>query len=267
MNIQAWLQGWRHFGKVYRSYEEALKACGKTYEEKELVDWVVGRTIRFKESIEREGITMFPNAYASYFFLGLLRRFANGSGNTIRVLDFGGAAGALYFQIRSLLPKNLQLLWAVVETPLMAQTAKPALANSELAFFSSLNDAQSFLQNIDCLHTSATLQAVPNPYQTLQQLFALNAQTIILNRAGFNQNHKDVFTVHHSKLSWNGIGPLPERFEDKWVTYPYGFMSEKAFWQSVPKEYKLVLRWEDNSGCYPVWGEKIVGYGLMLEKI
>ena len=58
--------------------------------------------------------------------------------NKLKVLDFGGAAGAHYFIVKSLLDKEISN-WRVVETSKMTQEAiKNQLENSELSFYDNL---------------------------------------------------------------------------------------------------------------------------------
>jgi putative methyltransferase (TIGR04325 family) len=98
----------------------------------------------------------------------------------LNVIDFGGAAGAHYFTIRALLPSEYQLRWVVVETPAMAAGGAKHLANDELSFTAKLQEAEAKLGHIDLLHSSGTLQCLPDPIEQLRSMMLLPADHILL---------------------------------------------------------------------------------------
>ena len=67
-------------------------------------------------------------------------------------------------------------------------------------------------------------------------------------------------------LSWNGIGELPDGYTDRMIKYPLYFMSERKFFELLDEKYKVVAKFNDQSGAYAVKGEKIVGYGLLCKR-
>jgi len=152
----------------------------------------------------------------------------------------------------------------VVETPTMVKYAKE-LETDELSFYDNFAEAIKKLNNVDLLHTSGTLQCVDNPQKYLSEILNCNAQWILFNKLGLNKLDRDVITIHSSKLSWNGIGNLPEGYTDRWVKYPFNFPAESKFLAAVEKKYSLVARFNDLSGMYAVDGEEIVGYGLLCK--
>lgn len=184
----------------------------------------------------------------------------------INVLDFGGACGAHYFQLRNIIDKNLKINWVVVETPGMVAQAKK-LETNELTFCSDFDDAIKKLGTVDLLHTSGTLQCVDEPLIYLEKILNCNAKWVLFNRLGLNQIDRDAITIHTSKLSWNGIGDLPEGYTDKIVKYPFTFMSEKVFLEKVQNKYSLIAKFFDQSGIKAIKGEDIVGYGLLCKNI
>lgn len=182
----------------------------------------------------------------------------------INVLDFGGACGAHYFHIRSLIDKKIKINWIVVETETMVNYAKE-LETDELKFKKTISEALNESGRIDLLHTSGTLQCVNDPHKYLLELLKVNAKWLLFNRLGLNEIDRDVVTIHRSKLSWNGIGPLPKGYTDRWIKYPFVFMSEKKFNNELQKKYFIIAKFVDKSGMYDVAGEKIVGYGLLCK--
>lgn len=250
----------------YRDYYEALKDCTQdAYEDNEIVNVIFEKTKKFINRIDRKDIIPVSEIEAHSLVSLINPILDNIDTKTINVVDFGGACGAHYFHSRALLNKSLKLNWYVVETPKMVSLAKE-LETNELKFTSDIFEAKSKLNEIDLLHTSGALQCVDKPYKYLKKIIDLNAKWLLFSRLGLNQNDKEVITVHSSKLSWNGIGEMPNGFEDKWVKYPFTFISEKKFLNFIEKEYKILSKFNDDTGIIPVLGENIIGYGLLCKK-
>ena len=183
---------------------------------------------------------------------------------TISVLDFGGAAGAHYFFTRSILPESTELSWTAVETPATAQRAGLALGNQELRFSKDIKEAERTLGQVDLLHTSGTLQCVPEPYEQLRQLIDIKAQYMLLNRLGVTRGDHEVVTIHRSQLSWNGPGPMPAGLRDGEISYPFTFPRESILREMIRESYSEIAEFEDSSGIFPVAAEPIVGMGLLV---
>lgn len=248
--------------KKYINYEEALKeSTNDAYEENELIEVIFKKTKIFKESLERDIIQIWETSAYSLFSL-INPIIENYESKKINVLDFGGACGAHYFHLRTLIDKRIKLNWLVVETDNMVKYAKE-LENDELKFSNNLKDINNYFEKVDLLHTSGTIQCVDDPHKYLNELLNLNSKWILFNRLGLNEIDRDVITLHKSKLSWNGIGKLPEGYKDRWIKYPFTFISEKEFNRKLKQNYEIIAKFNDSSGMYNVKGEKIIGYGLL----
>ena len=250
----------------YTTYTEALAACSKDgYENHEVVEVVTQKTLYYRDELSQRDKPTPINATNAYSLIGLLLSIAREE--RIQVLDFGGAAGAHYFLARSIVPKSTKLNWVVVETPAMAESASALLETEELHFTAELEDAGRWLGQIDLLHTSGTLQCVPDPYEKLQQLINIKAQYMLLSRLGLTQGDHDVITIHKSQLSWNGPGPLPPGILDREVSYPFTFPQESMFRSMLNKSYEEMAVFEDTSGIFQVAEESIVGMGLLAKRL
>ena len=251
--------------KSYLSYQEALKFCTTdSYEQHELIEVIFKKTQRFTNKINSEIIAIGETS--AYNLISMINPVIENHSKQINVLDFGGACGAHYFQLRHLIDKNLRINWVVVETPAMVAQAK-ALETDELSFYSNFNEAIEKLGTVDLLHTSGTLQCVDAPLMYLEKILNCNAKWLLFNRLGLNKIDRDAITIHASKLSWNGIGELPEGYTDKLIKYPFTFISEKVFLEKVQNKYSLVAKFLDQSGMKVIKGEEIVGYGLLCKNI
>lgn len=224
----------------FASYAEALARCDG-YESADIVGTVYAKTVA-----NRALPLTSTNAFT------LLSLLVGGG----RVLDFGGACGAEYFNARRLVPASRRLEWTVVETPAMVARAAP-LANDELRFVTSLAGQQP-----DVVHSSGTLQCVDDPLGYLRQLVDLGAEHIVLNRLGLSLGDQ-VVAIHDSMLSWNGPGPMPAGMPDRLVRYPFVFPSRDAFMGILTQRYDVVATFADDSGIFPVRGARVAGGGLI----
>jgi putative methyltransferase (TIGR04325 family) len=248
--------------KQYASYHEALADCSQDgYENRRLVEVVVQKTLRYKQQLLSSSSPASLDATSAYSLFALL--LAAGARDRIHVLDFGGAAGAHYLLARALLPPTTRLNWLVVETPEMVNQATPLLADGELRFCPDLGEAAERMAEVDLLHSSGTLQCVPNPHAVLKQLLDLNATYVLLNRLGVSQGDHDVITVQHSRLSWNGPGPLPAGLKDQPFANPFVFPRESIMREILQEAYREIACFPDPSGVFPVRGEPITGLGLL----
>lgn len=248
----------------FPTYDAALKSCTKdAYEEQELIEVIFKKTQRFVDNIKTQTIPIWEST--AYSMIAMLNPVIENGLKEINVIDFGGSCGAHYFHLRNIVDKKLKINWVVVETPTMVTFAQK-LANEELSFSSNFDEAIKKLGHIDLIHTSGTLQCVDIPEKYLDGLLNCHAKWIYFNRLALNKIDRNVVSIHTSKLSWNGIGEgLPEGYTDRWVKYPFTFISEKMFLGKVQRKYTLVAQNFDSSGAYPINGEEIVGYGLLCK--
>lgn len=252
----------------YETYNDALKDCTQdAYEAEELINVIFKKTKKLAQEIEFNNTINISHVTANSlvaFIYPLTIQFPKE--RVIKIIDFGGACGAHYFQIRAFLKKEIKLLWMVVETPAMVKFAK-SLENEELKFTISLTEAKKQLGDVDLVHSSGTLQCVDNSFKYLNELIGLNAKWLFFGRLGLNKKDRDVITIHTSKLSWNGVGELPAGHEDKWIKYPFTFLAEKKFFNILNEKYKIISTFDDNSGIYSIIDEEIMGCGMLYERV
>jgi putative methyltransferase (TIGR04325 family) len=97
----------------------------------------------------------------------------------VRVLDFGGNLGVVYFDAARVVSDCIAE-WHVVDCKEVVRHGDVNYADDKLTFFTSLEAAcQEFSPNmVLCSHT---LQYLEKPYDTLAMLSALNAAAIVLH--------------------------------------------------------------------------------------
>jgi putative methyltransferase (TIGR04325 family) len=137
------------------------------------------------------------------------------------------------------------------------------LETNELTFQDSLSN----LPPIDFIYSSGAIQYTPEPYLCLESLLKINANYILFNRTMFNENDRDIITVHTTLLSENGHGRLPMNYIDKKVSYPHTTMSFRKFNSMISEFYKLRWMFEETSGSHKVGKETIIGRGLYFSQL
>ena len=251
--------------KEYSSYDDALKDCPtqKVYENTELCCVIGDKTKNFIKYSENKPYAVkasnvfLVNIIQTYFFENSIK--------SITILDFGGACGIHYFETRKFLGSNYSIRWFVVETPEMVRSAlEHGLENDELHFIDNIEKINS---TIDIVHSSSTLQYVSSWNEYLNQLIRKEAKYMLFNRMMFNENDRTFITIQKSKLTANGPGVIPEKYEDKDIFYPHTTISYNEFNKTIiQKGYDMEWSFEEYSGSYRINNEKIIGRGLLYKK-
>jgi putative methyltransferase (TIGR04325 family) len=247
---------------VFESYQTAQTKCiVGDYQNVELCDMIAEKTIIYRDSLLKQPNTL--NATNVFLLAAINTIRLNDPLKPMTILDFGGACGAHYFEIRNFLPETFQLKWIVLETPQMVLSAKAKnMETKELLFLDNMND----LPKIDFIYSSCALHYTSNAYMFLEDLLKIGANFILFNRMMFNENDKDLITIQTSLLSDNGPGPMPKKYTDKIMTYPHTTLSFNKFNSTVLKHYKLNWVFNEATGNFKIGNEPIIGRGLFYVK-
>ncbi len=159
---------------------EAAQAQSSGYDANEILAQVQASTeavLRGDAAFERDGVAFISPEYRWPVLAGLLEEAARKG--ELKVLDFGGSLGSVYWQHRKFFT-DVKVSWGVVEQTEFI-TAGKGLNQSSVDFFPSVTDyLKSGTPNVILL--SSVLQYLPNPEQTLRELLATTANTVILDR-------------------------------------------------------------------------------------
>lgn len=247
--------------KEYENYAMAIKACtADAYQNAELCNMISDKTAIHLKNLKNKPYSLNST---NVFLLSAINQYINTfSKENLKILDFGGACGAHYFETRRFISQDFSLEWFVVETNQMVKAAiDKGLSRDELKFVNSIEDINT---EIDFIHSSGALQYVPDPYELLNRLIKVRANWVFFNRMMFNENDRDFVTVQKSFLSLNGPGKLPAGYRDKIISYPHTTMSFRKFNSTMlAHDYELEWLFDESSGSYRIKDEKIVGKGLL----
>lgn len=249
--------------KLYATYNDALQDCkGKAYEDVELCSMIAAKTSRYSKVLLQKPFQLIPS---QTFFVASFYQFLSLTGKkSVTIADLGGACGTHYFELKRFLKPEIELKWLVIETPEMVRAAQRMnLENKDLKFVTSL---EQITDTPDILHSSSTLQYVPDPYGTLTSLAKSGIPWLFFNRMMFTEGNDDLITVQSSPMSANGPGPMPEGFTDKTITYPHTNMSFQRFHSNLLEHYTCEWMFDEPSGNIMKGHEKIIGKGLLYCK-
>jgi putative methyltransferase (TIGR04325 family) len=177
----------------------------------------------------------------------------------LTVLDFGGGCGFHYFRVVAAIRTSLR--WGIVETPIMAERAAK-VAQGRFEVFSDIATAAEALSPFDLVHASGSLSYAPDPLSTLRALAGLRARYFALARFPMWSGPTTV-GVQKSRLSGNGIGPMPPKISDRHVQYPITFINWRDVLTTL-NTYEVALAIDSPSGAYMVCGRPVQGGTVIL---
>ena len=232
----------KHFAEIFSSYADALAACkGDGYEDTVLIDVVFEKTLRLIETVNlaKQSLTEATTQSLMVLLMAMHREV----GNTLNVIDYGGACGAHYFFLRPLVPEKFTLQWAVVETPAMVMKAK-SLETNELRFYTAVAKAKESLGRIDLVHSTGAIQYSPAPENSLNEMLGCAPAFVLFNRMALAEGEK-IITIQESPLSANGPGSIPDIYEDKLCRYPLTYISKSFFEETISLKYNIKMMFDE----------------------
>jgi putative methyltransferase (TIGR04325 family) len=247
--------------KRYGTYKEALVSCTPdAYQDVELCNLIADKTVIYSVGLLAEPYVLNPT---NVFLSAAINKYLNDSSQkSMNILDFGGACGAHYFEMKRFISKEVTLKWYVLETSQMVRSARnKGLNNEELFFISSIDEIGD---KIDFIHSSCALQYVDDPYGIARRLLNIRADQVFFNRMMFNEYDNEFVTVQKSFLSSNGPGFFPEGYRDRIISYPHTTLSLKKF-NSMISDNGYQVKWifDEKSGSFKIRNERVVGKGLL----
>jgi putative methyltransferase (TIGR04325 family) len=168
----------------------AAQAQSYGYNDGEILGRVKASTeavLRGDAEFERDGVVFDTPQYRWPVLAGLLGVAARDG--ELKVLDFGGSLGSLYWQHRKFFT-GVKVSWGVVEQSEFVTAGKTLDQNSINFFYSITEYLESVTPNVVLL--SSVLQYLPNPEQTLRELLATPADTLILDRTPISSTASNI---------------------------------------------------------------------------
>lgn len=175
------------------------KARSSGYDQQAIVDQVtraVQSVLVGEAAFERDGVTFAHSEYRWPIAYSLMRAALESRAHArgeLRVLDFGGSLGSLYFQHRALLPA-VDIHWTVVEQSGYVEAGRTHCGDA-LRFAESLQEIAG--DRWDIALFSSVLQYLDDPWATLREVMTLDIRYIVIDRTPFHAELGDIATVQH----------------------------------------------------------------------
>ncbi len=247
-------------GKVFQTYEEAIRQCGEGYSTDLLARSVVEKTRHYRDNLNTlETLESDMNGSRIAIAIGLAAK--NGE---LNVLDFGGGAGTHYFFAKQLFRDSVKLNWSVVETEAMAFSAD-MLADEDLHFHTSIESAAERFAStggVGLVCTSAALPYIPNPLETIRRLCNIQARNVFLTRFDLVIDREETIMIHESKLSANGPSKVETGLPDQIIKYPVTFCRKSQVEEVLKENYDLRLTFNEDRHVRYVQTEWASMYGF-----
>jgi len=189
-----------HVGNEYeigfKDWADAA-ACATGYDAQVILDKVVAAALQVRDgevAFERDTVT-FKQREVVYQLLAWLMYVATREG-ALRVLDFGGSLGSLYYQHRFLFDRLNDIRWGVIEQSHFVHAGRKNFQNRALRFF---EDAKECVEEIqpNFLLLSGVLQYLEYPYQVLAELLDRGLPYVLVDRTMARRGMADEIAVQH----------------------------------------------------------------------
>lgn len=240
------------FGGKYDTWELALKECSG-YDSGIIFEKVKKAAIAVRDgkaSFERDGY-LFYEKQTNFPILAILLSIYLEMGE-LKVLDFGGSLGSMYFQHKDRL-KQLgdKLKWTVVEQPHFVEFGKKELSDKILDFEYEIRDADE----CNCILFGSSLHYIKNYRDYLSEALQRKCEYVILDKTPVsNKEWISVERVHEP--IYEGSYPFYV-FDKQQICGEHGML----------RDYELVESWVPEIGTeFMVGNRKAVFESFLFRK-
>lgn len=159
---------------------EAARAASSGYDNEEILRRTRDAALKVArgEAIFERDSVLFDHVEFSFPALAALLGSACRREGQLRVLDFGGALGTSYRQLKAFHPRLRLLSWAVVEQRNFVECGRQLFQNQELRFFHTINEAVAE-GTPDVVLLSSVLQYLEQPYALIAEICQLNSTVVV----------------------------------------------------------------------------------------
>jgi putative methyltransferase (TIGR04325 family) len=210
------------------------------YAAPEILDRAVAstRAVAAGEAAYERDTVLFQEPACSHPLLAWLLQAGISSGGELRVVDFGGALGSLYFQNRAAISVFKNVSWCVVEQTHFVEAGRKEFANESLSFS---DDFQTAVREIgaNVLILSGVVQYLENPRDFLRLALEAGINYIAIDRTMARKGLPDQVYLQH----------VPSWIYE--ATYPVWFLNLETLEQAFQMAgYETVERFYADSSRF-----------------
>lgn len=157
-------------------------------------------------------------------------------GPRLRVIDFGGALGSLYFRCRPYLRDIESINWTVIEQPHIVEHGQKHFSSGELQFRASLADCRGD-PAASVVLLSGVLQYLENPNQLLATVVTSKYGMVIIDRTPFSGTGRTELTVEI----------VPRQIYR--ASYPSWIFARSSILAPLLERYQILAEFNGADGC------------------
>ncbi len=220
----------------FKDWKTALEKCtGYNYDlifEKVRLSAMKVKTgeIRF----ERDSVAFNEIRY-NFAVLAALMWIGNTNNNRIRVLDFGGSLGSIYYQNRFFLSSLSMVKWCIVEQPRFVEIGKRDFSTDELLFYNNIDECLADTE-IDVVLLSSVLPYISEPYVLLEKIKSKKIRFLLFDKMPLIKG-PDRITIQKVK---------PSIYK---ASYPCWFFNKTKFLEFFKPDYDLVFDFDNTDSA------------------
>jgi putative methyltransferase (TIGR04325 family) len=231
-----------------------------TYNSTRIAEVVVAKNRQLRDNLRAA-----KHPIIDFILLRPLIVFALTKNRKLRVFDLGGGGGTHFLVARKYIESEIELVWAVVETPAMVAEAR-SLCEPELSFFDNADSASQHLGTIDIAIASGVFEYLPNPLSELKKFLDLDAQYIFITRTALSNERDSIHKIQKSRLKDNGPGRMPDGFRDAEISYPITVVNRNAFRQILETRYEIICEIEEDRMVHKFGNVTVDQFGFLCKK-
>jgi len=239
---------------------QKLATKDTTYNSKRIAEVVVAKNMQLREDLNS---TKYPTL--NFILLRPLIAFALTKNKKLRVFDLGGGGGTHYLVARKFIESEIELVWAVVETPAMVAEAQ-SLREPELSFFDNSDSASRHLGTIDIAISSSVFQYLNDPLEALEDFLNLDAKYIFITRTALSNSPAPIVEIQKSRLKDNGPGRMPDGFVDEEINYPLTVVNIDLFKRILETKYEIICEIEEDRSVHRIGVVTVDQFGFLCRK-
>jgi putative methyltransferase (TIGR04325 family) len=237
----------------YANWRTAANKC-TGYDGEAILTKVRAATLKVKngEAVYERDAMLFDHIEYSWPLLANLLWIAGQQAEKLSLIDFGGSLGSSYFQNRYYLQHLNALQWDVVEQAAFVTTGERDIADNQLHFFATAQEAIAAHGRHDVLLLSCVLPYIEKPYELLEHLAALGIPYIIVDNTYFNPAAGNRLTVQK----------VPPVYYD--ASYPAWFLDYDQIIATLETRYKMITAYANEQILY-LDGELVQYKGFIMQ--
>ncbi len=209
------------------------KAQSKGYDDQRILEKTRGALLKVKNGQnrwEQDAMVSDSDELPWSLLAALLRIAAQNKARSLRVLDFGGSLGSLYFWTRPYLRPALDALhWHIVEQPAHVAVGRADFQSEELHFHETIEAAVAEARP-DVLILSGVIHFLPDPEAFLAKLLNLRLPYFILDRTPLWNERRHRLTIQH----------VPAEIYE--ASYPAWFLDEQRILSLIAQTYDVMAK-------------------------